>query len=166
MSTPPPYWFLFRTQSHLAREAHARAFTILISRFSSTLDSGVKRAPVVFGYCGLLQSPSFEGLRKTYILMPVGNCSWNFTSGGGGGGEGGGKVILSRQFAMKNQNTRWKTSSTRSWRLCSRGSKTNPNFQLLNIPSWISSHEVFQSRLINTAYHLLVKNNKGQGRGA
>ena len=34
-------WFLFRTQSYLAREAHARAFTILVSRFSSTLDSGV-----------------------------------------------------------------------------------------------------------------------------
>ena len=36
-----PYWFLFRTQFSLAREAHARAFTILVSRFSSTLDSGV-----------------------------------------------------------------------------------------------------------------------------
>ena len=31
----------FRTQSHLAREAHARAFAILVSPFSSTLDSGV-----------------------------------------------------------------------------------------------------------------------------
>ena len=36
-----PYWFLFRTQFSLAREAHARAFTILVSRFSSTLNSGV-----------------------------------------------------------------------------------------------------------------------------
>ena len=41
VSTPSPCWFLFRAQSHLAREAHARAFTILVSRFSSTLDSGV-----------------------------------------------------------------------------------------------------------------------------
>ena len=31
-------------------------------------------------------------------------------------------------------------------------------------PSWISPHEVLQSRLINTVYHLLVKNNKGEGR--
>ena len=91
VSTPPPYWFLFRTQSHLAREAHARAIKILISRFSSTLDSGVN-ALQLFVYCGLLQSPSFEGLRKTYILMPVGTCSsclfMKFHDSGGGEGRG------------------------------------------------------------------------------
>ena len=37
--------------------------------------------------------------------------------------------------------------------------KTNPNLQLVNKPSRISPHEVLQSRLINTVYHLLVKNN-------
>ena len=47
----------------------------------------------------------------------------------------------------------------------SRGSKANPNFQLVNKLSWISPREVLQSWLINTVYHLLVKNNKGEGRG-
>ena len=35
-----------------------------------------------------------------------------------------------------------------------------------NKPSWISPQEILQSRLINTVYHLLAKNNKGKGRGA
>ena len=43
--------------------------------------------------------------------------------------------------------------------------KTNLNFQLVNKPSWSSPHEVLQSWLINTVYHLLDKNNKGEGRG-
>ena len=51
------------------------------------------------------------------------------------------------------------------WTSCSRGSKTNPNVQLVNKLSWISSHEVLQLRLINTVYHLFVKDNKGEGRG-
>ena len=38
--------------------------------------------------------------------------------------------------------------------------------RIKNKPSWISLHEVLQSRLINTVYHLLVKDNKGKGRGA
>ena len=38
--------------------------------------------------------------------------------------------------------------------------------QLVNKPSRISPHEVLQSWLINTVYHLLVKNNQGRGRGA
>ena len=38
--------------------------------------------------------------------------------------------------------------------------------RIKNKPSWISPHEALQSRLINTVYHLLVKNNKGEGRGA
>ena len=29
------------------------------------------------------------------------------------------------QFSIKNQNTRWKSSSTGSWKLCIRGSKIN-----------------------------------------
>ena len=38
--------------------------------------------------------------------------------------------------------------------------------QLVNKPSQISPHEVLQSWLINTIYHLLVKNNQGRGGGA
>ena len=44
-----------------------------------------------------------------------------------------------------------------------------PNFQLVNKPSRISTHEVLQSCLIDTVYHLLVKNkvinDKGEGSG-
>ena len=42
----------------------------------------------------------------------------------------------------KNYHTKWKSSSSRSWRSCSQGSKTNLSFQLVNKPSWISPHEV------------------------
>ena len=35
----------------------------------------------------------------------------------------------------------------------------------MNKPSWISPNEVLKSRLINTVYHLLVYNNRGEGRG-
>ena len=38
--------------------------------------------------------------------------------------------------------------------------------RIKNKPSWISPQKVLQSRLISTVYHLLVKNNKGEGRGA
>ena len=43
--------------------------------------------------------------------------------------------------------------------------KKNKNFQLVNKPSWISPNEVLKSRLINTVYHLLVYNKRGEGRG-
>ena len=51
-----------------------------------------------------------------------------------------------------------KSSSTRSFRSCRWGSESNPIFQLVNKSSWISPHEVLQSWLIDTVYHLLVKN--------
>ena len=54
---------------------------------------------------------------------------------------------------------------SKSWRSCSGGSKTNPNFQLVNKTSQISPHELLQSWLVNTFNHLLVKNNNGEGRG-
>ena len=58
---------------------------------------------------------------------------------------------------------------TTSWRSYRRGSKTNLNFQPVNKPSWVSPHEVLQSRLISIVYHLSVNNNnnsiKGYGGG-
>ena len=39
------------------------------------------------------------------------------------------------------------------WRSSSRGSKTNPNFQLVNKPSWIGPHKVLQSSLIDTVFY-------------
>ena len=42
---------------------------------------------------------------------------------------------------------------------------TQPNFQLVNKPSRISTKEILRSWLINTVYHLLVKSNKGGERG-
>ena len=51
------------------------------------------------------------------------------------------------------------------WRSSSRGSKTNPNFHLVNKPSRIGPHEVLQSSLIDTDFYLCVKNNEGRGRG-
>ena len=51
------------------------------------------------------------------------------------------------------------------WRSSSRGSKTNPNFQLVNKPSWIGPHKVLQLSLIDTVLYLLVKNKKRGGGG-
>ena len=51
------------------------------------------------------------------------------------------------------------------WRSSSRGSKTNPNFQLVNKPSWIGPHKVLQLSLIDTVFYLLVKNKKRRGGG-
>ena len=53
---------------------------------------------------------------------------------------------------------------------CSRGSKTNPNFQLVNKPSAGAvlrdqSTRSFTVVIDNTVYHLVVKNKKGEGRG-
>ena len=53
---------------------------------------------------------------------------------------------------------------------CSRGSKTNPNFQLVNKPSAGAvlrdqSTRSFTVVIANTVYHLFVKNKKGGGGG-
>ena len=49
------------------------------------------------------------------------------------------------------------------WRSCSRGSESNPNYHLVNKLSRISPHKFLRSWLINTVYHLLVKNKYGKG---
>ena len=67
--------------------------------------------------------------------------------------------VLHKELEYKVENL------SESWRSCSGGSKTNPNFQLVNNTSQISPHELLQSWLVNTFNHLLVKNNNGEGRG-
>ena len=47
-------------------------------------------------------------------------------------------------FSIKTWNAKWKSSTTRSWRSCNWGSKTNLNFQHVNKPSRISANEVLQ----------------------
>ena len=85
--------------------------------------------------------------------------------GGGGGAYLNQQFRRWTQFSIKDKNAKWKSSSTRSWRLCSRGKKTNPNFRHMNKPSWINPDEVLQPRLINTVNTVRQKN-KGDGRGA
>ena len=58
-----------------------------------------------------------------------------------------------------------KTQVQERWRSSSRGSKTSPNFQLVNKPSWIGSDKVLQLSLIDTVFYLLVKNKKRGGGG-
>ena len=82
---------------------------------------------------------------------------------------GGGLFNLAKTMVLVlHEELKYKVESlsTRRWRSCSRGSKTNPNFQLVNKPSRISPHKVLQLWLINTVQHLLVKNDKGEGRPA
>ena len=56
-----------------------------------------------------------------------------------------------------------KSSSTRCFRSCNRGSESNPNFHLVNKSSRVSPHEVLRQWLINTVYNFLVMNNQGRG---
>ena len=68
--------------------------------------------------------------------------------------------VLHKELEYKVEN-----SSNKKLEVMQPRIKTNPNFQLVNKPSWVSPHEVLQSWLINAVYHLLVKNNNGEGRG-
>ena len=46
------------------------------------------------------------------------------------------------------------------------GGLFNSTKMVVNLPAWISCpHRVLQLLLINTVYHLLVNNNKGEGGG-
>ena len=72
--------------------------------------------------------------------------------------------VLHNELEYKVEKLKYKKLC--SCRSRSRGSKTNPNFQMVNKPYWISPNEVLQFWLIKTAYHLLVNNNRGDGRGA
>ena len=55
------------------------------------------------------------------------------------------------------QRTRLQSGKAQVQEVCrsrSRGSESNPIFHLVNKPSWISSHKVLQSWLIDTVYSL------------
>ena len=83
-------------------------------------------------------------------------------------GEGGlfnlVKMVVSvfhKDLECKVEKLKYKKLKVMQW-----GSKTKyPTFQHVNKQSRISPNEVLQSWLINTVYHLLVKNNKGEERG-
>ena len=82
------------------------------------------------------------------------------------GGEGGYLIQKRRcyQFSIKNFGIQsGKAPVQEGWRSCNWGSESNPNFQMANKPSQISPHEVLQTWLIITIYHLLGKNNQGRG---
>ena len=78
--------------------------------------------------------------------------------------RGGGGAYLIYSIVQKEPKYKVEKLKYKNLGSCSRGSKTNLNFQLVNKPSWSSPHEVLQSWLINTVYHLLDKNNKGEVR--
>ena len=83
----------------------------------------------------------------------------------GGGGLNLAKTmaaVLYKELQYKVEKLKYKKLEV--MQACSRGSKTNPNFRLVNKPSRISLHKVLQSWLINTVYYSFVKNNKGEGR--
>ena len=92
-----------------------------------------------------------------------------FEGWGGGGGllvSGGLFNLANTMVSVLHNELEYKVKNlSKSWRSCSGGSKTNPNFQLVNKTSQISPHELLQSWLVNTFNHLLVKNNNGEGRG-
>ena len=77
---------------------------------------------------------------------------------------GGGGLILFRNddgiiSPWRTRIQSGKAQVQEGWRSSSRGSESNPNFQLVNKPSRIAPHDVLQSWLIKTVYHLLVNNN-------
>ena len=59
---------------------------------------------------------------------------------GGGGGAFLISSIVQKEPKYKVEKLKYKNLGS-----CSRGSKTNLNFQLVNKPSWSSPHEVLQS---------------------
>ena len=82
----------------------------------------------------LFQSP----LRGAYLREGVFNLEKTMVS------------VLHKELANKVEKLGYKKLEVMQPRI---------KFQLVNKPSLISSNEVLQSWLINTVYHLLVKNN-------
>ena len=68
--------------------------------------------------------------------------------------------VLDKELEYKVDKLKFKTLEVmQQW------GQTNLKFQHMNKSSRITPNEVSQSWLINTVYCLLVKNNKGEGRG-
>ena len=53
--------------------------------------------------------------------------------------------VLYKELQYKVEKLKYKNSKLEVMQACSRGSKTNPNFRLVNKPSRISQHEFLQS---------------------
>ena len=68
--------------------------------------------------------------------------------------------VFHKDLECQVEKLKYKKLKVMQW-----GSKTNPTFEHVNKQSRISPNEVLQSWL-NTVYHLLVRNDKGEERGA
>ena len=77
-----------------------------------------------------------------------------------GWGEGDLFNLKTMMVSVLNKELEYKVEKLKNkFRSCSLGSESNLNFQMVNKLSRISSHKVLQSWLINTVFHLLMKNN-------
>ena len=77
-----------------------------------------------------------------------------------GWGGGGLFNVKTTMVSVLHKDLEYKVEKLKNkFRSCSLGSESNPNFQMVNKLSRISPHKVLQSWLINTVFHLLVKNN-------
>ena len=100
--------------------------------------------------------------RKSSIKPPGVGSIWGVVGGAHGRLETGGLFSLEMMMvSVLHKELEYKVEKLKSesFRSSSRGSESNPNFQLVNEPSRISPHKVLWSWLINTDYHLLLKNN-------
>ena len=72
--------------------------------------------------------------------------------------------VLQKELEYKVEKLKYER-----FRSCSRGSESNPNFQLVNKPSWISPHEVLRSQTIREGCLLvgrgLFEGGEGGGGG-
>ena len=94
--------------------------------------------PLLIPLGGLFISNLFEG-----GLIETGGL---FGRSGGGGG-----LIYFRKnngisFPQRTRIQSGEAQEQNCWSSCSRESESNPNFQLVNKPSWISLREVLEGR--------------------
>ena len=116
-------------------------------------------------------SPGTSGQDDTVnpLLSPQGGLLFQtYLRGWGGGGllvSGGLFHFANTLVSLLHKELEYKVENlSKSWRSCSGGSKTSPNFQLVNKTSQISPHELLLSWLVNKFNHLLLKNDNGDWR--